>query len=576
MSQRITRRLLLPLLLLARQPSRAQAPANYRIAGTVVSAIDHHPLQRTAVEILTTDESKVVQSTTSDEFGHFAFTDVPNGTYTLQGNARGYLATSYQEHDGFNTGILTGAGVDTESLVLELRPESTIAGTVVDEAAEPVEHATIRLFRQSHDFGYDRIVPARSASTNDLGHFELPRLEPGTYFLAVTARPWYAVHPEPDAQPQPVQNPQQGPNSGLANSVDPALDVAYPVTYYPGTTDPSATAPIVLHGGESLDLSFQLSPQPAVAIVLPQSQPQAGTENFPVQLRRSLFGQLEPITEQEVRQSPIRNFASGNLPTEETPRQIPTQTVITGLAPGDYYLTDPRRPEPQADDATPLHLTEHQANATLPDPSGYAHVHVALQAAHGSPLPPNLYIGLVRQNTANTIGQRVGQNTDPKGHADLQAPPGDYYFQVGGEGKTLFTRQILAGEQPLAVNQIHLAAGDSRFYTITVIPGTHTLKGIAEKNGKPCPGAFILLLPSSETRAIRTPFRQQSDLDGSWDITGLAPGSYTVFAIDHGWDLDWRRPGVLAPYLPAAVTVQIPDTTDHIQKLPQPLPVQAR
>jgi hypothetical protein len=546
-------RLLLPLLLLALQPSSAQTPASYRIAGTIVSAIDHHPLQRASVEILTADESKVIQSTSSDEYGHFAFTNVAAGTYTLHGNARGYLTTSYQEHDGFNTGILTGAGADTESLVLELRPESTLSGTVVDEAAEPVERATVRLFRQSHDFGDDRIVPAQSATTDDLGRFELARLQPGTYFVAVTARPWYAVHPDAQAA---NQNAQQRPDFGLANSVDPALDVAYPVTYYPGTTDPAASAPIALHGGESLDLSFQLSPQPAVTVVLPHSAPQGGKPDFPAQLRRSIFGQLEPASDEAFHTEP--------------------NDTITGLVPGDYLLLDPQNPSDQAADATPLHLTEHQTNATLPDTSSYAHVHVALQTAHSAPLPPDLRIGLVRIHATSSLGETIWQNIDSKGHTDLQAPPGDYYFQAEAEGTNLFTRQILAGEQPLAANEIHLAAGDSRFYTITVIPGIHTLKGIAEKNGQPCPGAFILLFPSSETRDIRTPFRQQSDLDGSWDITGLGPGSYTVLAIDNGWDLDWRRPGVLARYLPAAITVQIPDTTDRIQKLPQPLPVQPR
>jgi hypothetical protein len=57
--------------------------------------------------------------------------------------------------------------------------------------------------------------------------FEFPRLAPGTYLLAVPATPWYAVHPMP-AQ----QRKQQGRSPfGVEDSVDPSLDVDYPVTY---------------------------------------------------------------------------------------------------------------------------------------------------------------------------------------------------------------------------------------------------------------------------------------------------------------------------------------------------------
>jgi hypothetical protein len=567
--------LLLLMLLAALAPRLALAETQYRIAGSIVSAIDHQPLQRATVEILTTDESKVIQSTTSDEYGRFAFTGVPAATFTLRGSAPGYLRSAYQDHGGFSTGIVTGAGVDTESLVLELRPESTIAGSVVDEAAEPVEHATVRLFRQSHALGDDRILPAQTASTNDLGRFEFPRLQPGTYFLAVTAKPWYAVHPEAQMAIDAL-NQQPGQGAMVAPYVDPALDVAYPVTYYPGTTDSSASAPIVLRGGESLDLHFQLSPQPAVTVVLPRNQPQ-GKQSFPLQLRRSLFGQLEPVAEQEIRQAPAQGFVPPALtPGQPNQRIVPMDTIITGLAPGDYYLSDSPFAVSQAGDATPLRLTEHQTTATLPEPSARAHVHITLQTAHGTAhgtaLPSYLRVGLAGRQGAATTSQLV----DPRGHAELEAPPGDYSFQVEGGPSTIFIRQVLSGEQALPANQIHLAAGDSRFYTLTILAGIHTLKGIAEKDGKPCPGAFILVFPAAEAHDIRTAFRQQSDLDGSWSIASLGPGSYTVIAIDDGWDLDWRTPGVLARYLPAALTVQVPDSTERIQKLAQPLAVQSR
>jgi hypothetical protein len=33
--------------------------------------------------------------------------------------------------------------------------------------------------------------------------------------------------------------------------------------------------------------------------------------------------------------------------------------------------------------------------------------------------------------------------------------------------------------------------------------------------------------------------RDQSDLDGTFSLHGVIPGTYTVVAIDNGWDLDW-------------------------------------
>ena len=81
---------------------------------------------------------------------------------------------------------------------------------------------------------------------------------------------------------------------------------------------------------------------------------------------------------------------------------------------------------------------------------------------------------------------------------------------------------------------------------------------------------------SDEAGEIRTFFRQQSDHDGSFNINGIGPGIYTLLAIDDGRDLDWQQESVLSRYLPAAVTVQIPDTTDKIQTLTEPLIVQPR
>jgi hypothetical protein len=555
------RRLLtLALLALALPTARAQTPTTYRIAGAVVSAVDKHPLQRASIQIANTADPHQVQTATSDEYGRFSFTNVPAGNFELQGSATGYLTTLYDEHDGFNTGIVTGAAVDTESLTLKLLPESAIAGTVVNEAAEPVENATVRLFLQSRSFGDGRITLASAAATDDLGRFELPHLKPGTYFVAVTGSPWYAVHPpgpEPAASvtlPNGTIVIQRRPASPFADSIDPTLDVAYSTEFYPGTTDSAHAAPIVIRGGDSPDLHFQLAPQPAVSVTIPRSPPKPGQPDVPPQLRMSIFGQLAPAVQGEMRQSP-------------------TQTVITGLAPGDYILTDPRNPDNQAGGGMPLHLAERVTEAMpAAAESGLAHVHVIARSADGASNPSNIWVALVHPHSS----EMVSNHANEKGQVDLDAAPGDYYFQIEDAGKALFPQRILSGETPLADGNIHLTADSSRFFTITFAQGAHTLKGVARKDGKGFPGAFVVLFPASETADVHTFFRDQSNLDGSFSIAGVAPGAYTLLAIDGGWDLDWQGGKALARYLPAAQNIRIPDTSEKTHYLTEFLAVQPR
>jgi Carboxypeptidase regulatory-like domain len=557
---------LLPFALLAfALGPAAQAQATYRIAGTIVSAIDKHPLQRASIQIAAADNPKQVQTTTSDEFGRFVFPKVPAGNFLLQGSAPKYLTTLYDEHDGFTTGIVTSAGVDTESLTLKLQPESTISGIVVNESAEPVDDAAVRVFLQSHAFGQARLVPVGAASTDDRGRFELPHLKAGTYFVAVSASPWYAVHPLPqkDTQPSRPLNArtarQQQPDylmpgvgpSGFVDAIDPSLDVAYATEFYPGTTDSKHAQAIVLRGGDSPELHFQLAPLAAVSVTIPRGALKQGQPDVLPQLRISIFGQLE--TPPSVMQ------------------QSSTQTVIAGLAPGDYILSDPRNPN-QAHRGMRLHLAEQNTEAKPAADSGLGRVHIIAHPANGSTAPSGLSVALVPPHSADIISAEP----DSKGEFTLDAPPGDYFFKIEGGGKTLFAREILNGDRPLTNSTVRLAADDSRFYTITYAEGTHTLKGIVRKDGKGFPGAFVLLFPTAEAADPHTFFRDQSDVDGSFILKGIAPGAYTLLAIEGGWDIDWQEGSTLARFLPAAQKIGIPNTAEKTHFLTRPLTAQLR
>ena len=274
-----------PALNLLRADPQLPQPltSGYRIAGTVVNAVGGSPLARARVSIFaTSDPQRPVFGITSED-GRFEFTQLAPGKYSLQGEKRGFISAAYDQHEQFSTAIVTGAGVDTEHLVLRLSPFAVLSGKVLDEAGEPVRQATVALYREDRRTGVGRTQRIRNASTDDQGSYEFTPLISGTYFLSVSATPWYAVHPAASLQ-QNRETP----------SIDRSLDVAYPITYYKDATEPDEASPIPIRGGDHLEVDIQLNPVPALRVLF--HVPDNGTHgvSFPI-LQKPSFDGMESL-----------------------------------------------------------------------------------------------------------------------------------------------------------------------------------------------------------------------------------------------------------------------------------------
>jgi hypothetical protein len=56
-------------------------------------------------------------------------------------------------------------------------------------------------------------------------------------------------------------------------------------------------------------------------------------------------------------------------------------------------------------------------------------------------------------------------------------------------------------------------------------------------------------------------------------LRDVAPGSYTLVAIDNGWDLDWSQPGVIAVYAKHGRTIQVTNTPGKPLRVDAPVDV---
>jgi hypothetical protein len=68
---------------------------------------------------------------------------------------------------------------------------------------------------------------------------------------------------------------------------------------------------------------------------------------------------------------------------------------------------------------------------------------------------------------------------------------------------------------------------------------------------------MVVLVPSGSDPEVDLFRRDQSDLDGTFTLPNVIPGSYMLTAIENGWDLDWSQPGPIAAYLQRGRKIQI-------------------
>ena len=529
----------------------ATSGGNYRIAGTVVSKLDGHSLARARITVRDTKDPQKFESLVTAEDGKFEFTGVPAGKYDLHGAKRGFIRASYDQHERFSTAIVTGAGLDTEDLVLRLAPTAIISGKVLDESGDPLRNATVTLYYDDHSSGVNQIRQYHLAQTDDQGSYEIPGIMPGTYFLSANARPWYAVHPNSNPPDAPANNKPAGTASTDASSFDRSLDVAYPLTYYSDVTDADSATPIPIGGGERLQIEVHLNPVPSLRLLF--RVPDKGEKE------RIFPGIEQPAFDGStfLQHDGIRMLSPGLFEVTG----VPAGRYNVGLSGSGVALR--MKGVDFTKDGEEIDTSMAEALST---------VKISVQASGEATLPPHLMVGLRSTSRAFT-----GVPLNPKGEAELtQIAAGRYDVQVWDGGKLYSITHISAEGAEVSGRSLTVAAGSSPAVSLTVVGGSINVEGKAQRAGKPFAGAMVVLVPR-DPEGNRSLFRRdQSDLDGSFNLQNVVPGSYIVLALENGWDLDWSQPGVIAAYVNRGRTIEVGNHFGRSVKLPDAVEVQSK
>ena len=533
------------LAAIAQNTGAAPTTASYRISGTVVSKTDGHPLDRARILLRDSKSRKDPESFVTSADGKFYFENVGAGKYMLEGLRRGIVTAAYDQHDQFSTAIVTGAGLDTENLVLRLSPTAIISGRVLDEAGEPVRKAQVTLYRNDRFQGVDQIQIARGVPTDDLGAYELEPVMPGAYFLAVQAQPWYAVHPSSQAD-----NSRSDGNARSSPNVDRNLDVAYPLTYYDNAIEPDSATPIQIRGGERLQVDVSLNPVPSLRLIFHTSNRQGGQWMVP-QLEQSVF--------------------DGFTFLQTNPQQVsPGVMELTGVPAGRYNITV--QGENTVARLEGIDLTKDGEEVDTSEAQPIATVKLSVTVPGEAAIPSGLAVGLTHARAP----LREFRRFDPKGEAEIpNISAGTYDVRVFGASKQYVIIGMSADGAQVKGHSLTVPAGASPSVRLTLAVGVD-VQGVAKKSGKPFAEAMVVLVPKNPAENHDLFRRDQSDLDGTFSLRNVVPGFYTIVAIEDGWDLDWSRPEIIAPYVKRGRPIEVRGGTSNPLQVKEAIEVRTK
>lgn len=534
---------------LAVAQSKAAPARSFSITGTLVNStngaqVQHGSLTATFVprgNAASRQSPAPIGPIDADDHGRFSISLPSAGMWRLVASARGYVTQAYDEHESFSSGIVLTAASPTLDLRFQIAPEAVITGSVLDEAGEPVRNASVSLFVVQPPRP-DAVPPPRArarTSTDDRGVYEFDDLLPGDYQINVQAQVWYAMAAQ-----------QRGFNTANQPPLDPSLDVAYPLTWYPGTDDSAQAETISLGAGDNRQADFQLLPIPSVHLRILPDAVTAGDR------RMQAYPMIEKLS------------AGGRLGYTPFSAHIDPQGGIDvgGLAPGRYEV----RLQGRGQEVKPalIDLTAGAAQTLdMSAVSNMASVSIRIDgiaeaeanSVRVSLIDPGSGRNAARDSAGGYFlrGALLRRGGAEGANRTVEVPPGRYEVVLMGKPNLYLTG--ITAQSAEAVGRFVTVPSGSSTLNLHVADGRASVTGIASRGGKPSVGAMVLLVPATLGRpeGLNIIRRDQTNTDGSFDLNDVLPGQYILIAIDQGWQVNWKDPSTLNGYMLHGVPVEL-------------------
>ena len=386
---------------------------------------------------------------------------------------------------GFRSLIIVGAERE-EHIVFRMIPSASILGTITNSEGALLRGVTVRAIHVYGEGTGRKMGRLVSAVTNSAGQYSMDGLEGGHWLLV--------------AGGGPVARPN-------VQATDPVSDI-YPATLYPGVTDKAEAKTIEVKPGELIpdaDFSLTAGPESEVELHVAGASP---TNPLIVGLGWKGFDER------------VVDLGALGLAVGE-------RTVLNRVPFGDYVLALSDRTG-RLLSVTDVKVKEAKMKVTAQPAAARVYATVEMQGLPQGKTAVGT-ISLVHSSYRLAANQGF-LGTGRTDFGNILA--GRHSVSVVADGKTTYAIISVKVNGFLVENDaIDVPTSGELQLEVVAAPGT-LVDGLVVRDGKTVAGTTAVLIPRQHVGNLSEYRLDQSDSDGTFHWTGVAPGEYWMVAGD--------------------------------------------
>lgn len=521
------------------------------IQGVVVKSESTDVLAETSVELTPASGGTARYTTITDATGQFRFTDIPPGDFRLAAMRTGYLRSEYGQRGPSGRGLVLTitAGQLLQNIRVELTETGAISGRIFNVNGLPFANVQVQAMKYGSENGRRVLRTVRAMLTDDLGQYRIFWLPPGEY--VVMARPLRV----PSTYSYFDASPTGGINTRLlaeptGEPIVAAGDNSVPL-FFPGTTMvQSATIVEVRSGGNArgIDLTFTPLPTHRVRGTVTGIPAVATTNGLP---RPTFTVSIEPRGE-----TVLEDASAPRLTANINPATGAFE--LDGVFPGSYYLSALAN---VASFNANRSLSFTRVRAEIPlDVVGADIDNVSLQMAPLWAVSGRVSIEDAPGGAPNPDLRTMPVRVNPGGlYADVQTSgvftlriprSGDYQLWVDDLPENSYLKSILQGGRNVLDTGLRVESASEAPVDVVISLKAATASGrVIDSRGNPAANVLVTLIPDNPRRKRIDLYQSvTTDAAGRFRLTGIAPGSYKVFAWEGIEEGAWRNAEFITRY----------------------------